>query len=287
MIYTMEDYRNLVLDEERALYGLRSANVTDCRFEGPADGESALKECSDLFVAKCDFRLRYPLWHARESRIVNCTMSEACRAPLWYDSNLLLRDCEIDGVKAVRECRNVTIEGGRAHSTEFGWRTEGLRIRNFDLTSEIYPFFMSSDLEIDALKMTGKYAFQYVKNMAMRNSVLNTKDVFWHCENVTLTDCTVNGEYLGWYSRNLKLVRCHISGTQPFCYCDGLVLEDCTMENCDLAFENSHVTATVKGHIDSVKNPLSGSIRASSIGEIILDEHLSSVADCDIIQEDK
>lgn len=31
-------------DQERALYGLRDAQVTDCVFAGPADGESALKE---------------------------------------------------------------------------------------------------------------------------------------------------------------------------------------------------------------------------------------------------
>lgn len=280
----MEEYSDLILDEERALYGLHSANITRCKFEGPADGESALKECSDLFVTRCDFRLRYPLWHARETRLVNCTMSEGCRAALWYDSNILLRDCKLNGVKAVRECSNVTLEGGSAVSTEFGWKVNGFRVRNFELTSEAYPFFMCRDMEIDHLTMTGKYAFQYVRNAIVRNSVLNTKDVFWHAENVTITDSIINGEYLGWYSRGLRLIRCHIAGTQPFCYCDDLILEDCTMEKCDLAFENSHVTATVKGHIDSVKNPISGSIRAGSIGEIILDEHLSPVADCDITQ---
>lgn len=280
----MVEYFDLILDEERALYGLCSANVTRCRFEGPADGESALKECSDLFVSRCDFKLRYPLWHARETRLVNCTMSDTCRAPLWYDSNILLRDCKINGVKAIRECTNVTLEGGSAVSTEFGWKTRGFRVRNYQLTSEAYPFFMCRDLEIDHLSMTGKYAFQYVQNVVIRNSNMKTKDVFWHAENVTIMDSTVNGEYLGWYSRGLHLIRCHIIGTQPFCYCDDLTLENCTMENCDLAFENSHVQATVTGHIDSVKNPISGSIHADSIGEIILDEHLSPIADCEISQ---
>ena len=37
-----------VMDQERALYGLRDAKVASCRFEGPADGESALKECACL-----------------------------------------------------------------------------------------------------------------------------------------------------------------------------------------------------------------------------------------------
>ena len=37
-------YENLVLDEERALYGIHDAEIKNCRFEGPADGESFLKE---------------------------------------------------------------------------------------------------------------------------------------------------------------------------------------------------------------------------------------------------
>ena len=51
-------YENLTLDEERALYGLHHAEVRNCTFAGPADGESALKECSELLVSDCDFELR-------------------------------------------------------------------------------------------------------------------------------------------------------------------------------------------------------------------------------------
>lgn len=34
-------------DEERALYHLQNADVVNCSFAGPADGESALKEARD------------------------------------------------------------------------------------------------------------------------------------------------------------------------------------------------------------------------------------------------
>lgn len=44
------------------------------------------------------------------------------------------------------------------------------------------------------------------------------------------------------------------------------------MEDCDLAFERSEVNAEVKSHIVSVKNPLSGCIKADSIGEIIMEQ---------------
>ncbi len=106
--------------------------------------------------------------------------------------------------------------------------------------------------------------------MTIARSELHTKDAFWHAKNVTVTDSEVDGEYLGWYSDGLTLVRCHIKGTQPLCYCRRLRLIDCTMENCDLAFEYSDVRATVRGKIDSVKNVRKGSVTADEIGEIIV-----------------
>ena len=34
----MEKYENLTLDAERALYGIHGAEVVNCLFDGPADG---------------------------------------------------------------------------------------------------------------------------------------------------------------------------------------------------------------------------------------------------------
>ena len=93
-----------VMDQERALYGLRDAKVASCRFEGPADGESALKECACLSIEDCDFLLRYPLWHVRDTSLADCRMTDTCRAALWYDE-----DGEDDdlprGMKRCEMCR--------------------------------------------------------------------------------------------------------------------------------------------------------------------------------------
>ena len=78
-------------------------------------------------------------------------------------------------------------------------------------------------------------------------------------------------EYLAWYSKNLKLINCVIEGTQPLCYCEGLVLENCTMINCDLSFEYSEVNAKINGNVDSIKNPLKGYIECGSKTQIILE----------------
>ena len=272
-------FENKIYDEERALYGLDGAEVKNCTFAGPADGESALKECRNIKVEDCLFELRYPFWHVDDTEVKNATMTSTCRAALWYDSDISIKSSKLHGIKALRECDGVLLDGCDIDSEEFGWRCSGVTIKDTNLNS-MYPFFECREMNIDNLTMSGKYSFQYIENVEIKNSHFKTKDAFWHAKNVTVYDTVLEGEYLGWYSENLKLVRCHIKGTQPLCYCKGLVLEDCTMENCDLSFERSDVKATVKGSIDSVKNPVSGSVEADAIGEEIWDGFIKDKSGC-------
>lgn len=277
----MTEYKGLTLDKERALYGISDARVCDCRFDGPADGESALKECRRLIVDDCDFQLRYPLWHAEDCAVSRCRLSPTCRAAFWYDRRLTLTDCAVDGIKALRECDDVRIRGGHADSPEFGWKCRGVDIGDYQLQAE-YAFLMASGMRVDGLRHAGKYAFQYVRDAVIRNSMLDTKDAFWHSDNVTVIDSVIRGEYLAWYSTGLRLERCRIIGTQPLCYCKGLELIDCEMVDADLAFERSEVRATVRGDIVSVKNPSAGFVRADRIGTLILDEQSPEGAPCAI-----
>lgn len=266
-------------DEERALYNLCDATVENCIFAGAADGESALKESRNVTVKNCRFDLRYPLWHTELFSVENSVMNGTARAAVWYSSNGKIKECSLNGIKALRECKNIEILNTEIDSPEFGWRCDGIKLSECNVSSE-YFFFESSGIFADELNMNGKYSFQYVKNCTVKNSSLYTKDAFWHAENVTVTDCTVSGEYLGWYSNGLKFINCKIIGTQPLCYCKNLVLENCTMESTDFAFEYSQVNADVKGNIQSVKNPLSGCIVADSISEII---NKDNVRECNCV----
>lgn len=271
-----KEIKNESFDEERALYNLTHAVVSGCIFDGPADGESALKECRDVTVQDCSFALRYPLWHAERFTLKTSFLNELTRAPLWYSKGGLLQDCTIDGIKTLRECEDIAVERCSIHSPEFGWRCKNVKISS-SMIDSVYFLFESKNITIDRLRMSGKYSFQYIEDMTIENSYLDTKDAFWHTKNVTVKNSVVKGEYLGWYSENLTLINCKIIGTQPLCYCKNLKLIDCTTEACDLSFEYSDVDATIIGDVVSVKNPRSGKIVADSIGEIIRE---NTVIDC-------
>ena len=263
-------------DEERALYHLQDARVQRCVFAGPADGESVLKEARNIEVSDCSFSLRYPLWHVKNFTMERSKMDELTRAAIWYAEDGKIHNCDMGGIKAVRECERIELDECRILSPEFGWKSRDITLRDSEIESE-YLFLDSRDVHLERVRQKGKYSFQYVENLEITDSVLDTKDAFWHSRHVVVRNCDVIGEYLGWFSDDLTLIDCRIAGTQPLCYCTNLHLVNCTMEGCDLAFEYSNVEADIRGQIDSVKNPKSGTIAADSVGEIIMGD---AVMDC-------
>ena len=266
---------------ERPLYcrhDLRLENVTIHA------GESALKETARIEAASCRFEGKYPFWCCNGLVVKDCLFTEGARAALWYSSGLLMEDCLVEAPKMFREMKNMTLRRVRIpNAAETLWRCNDVVLEDVEIDKGDYLFMHSGGIKIRGLKLQGNYSFQYCKDVEIRDSVLETKDAFWETENITVYDSVINGEYLGWYSRGLRLVRCRIGGTQPLCYAENLVLEDCTFEpDADLAFEYSSVDADIKGHITSVKNPRSGKIVAGSIGEIMIDENIKAPGDCKI-----
>lgn len=281
----MKVIENQNFPHERDLYAANELYLKNCTFDGVEDGESALKEATDIKLESCFMNLRYPLWHDDGVELFDVTMTDKCRAALWYTNRLTVKKSNLLGIKALRECNHIQIQDTKIISPEFGWRSHDIVVTGGELESE-YVFLMASDIKMDHVKFKGKYSFQYVENVTIENSVLDTKDAFWHSKNVTVKNSVVKGEYLAWYSENLTLINCKIIGTQPLCYCKGLKLIDCEMEGTDFSFEYSEVEATVHGNILSVKNPRAGMIVADSITELIYTDDSKYECKCKVCQKE-
>lgn len=264
----MEYISDRSFDQERALYEKNGILLDNCRFEGEADGESALKECKNVNVKNCCFDLRYPLWHDSTLEISSSQMTENCRAAIWYSDSIKISDTKMHGIKALRECSDIEINGCDIISPEFGWSCKNVKMQDTSAQSE-YFMMRSENLTFDNVSLIGKYSFQYIKNSVFDNCRFDTKDAFWHAENVLVKNSVVKGEYLAWYADGLTFENCIIIGTQPLCYCKGLRLVGCEMRETDLAFEKSEVNADITTPVISIKNPLSGTISVPSVGEII------------------
>ena len=269
---------------ERPLYREKDLYLEDVVIR---PGESGLKETANITAVKCRFEGKYPLWECDGFVVKDSILTVGARSGLWYSRGGELYNTIIDAPKTFRrmtgiKMRDCWIPGG----SETFWDCSDIDVKDCQIERADYVFMHCENIVLENVKLQGNYGFQYAKNVVIKNCVLNSKDSFWEAENVEVYDSVINGEYLAWYSKNLKLVRCHITETQPLCYCEGLVMEDCTFgSDSDLAFEYSDVEATVKGHVVSIKNPRSGHIHVGSVGEIIIDENIKAPGDCKITSD--
>lgn len=282
----MEIIKDKEFGGERPLFGVRNIRLENVTIHA---GESALKCTANIEADGCTFEGKYPFWHTDGFRINRCLFTPGARAALWYSRNLLMTDTQVDAPKMFREMDGIVLRGVVIpDGQETLWHCANVDIREVRIEKADYLFMHSHDIKIEEYYQQGNYSFQYCKNVEIRNAKIDSKDAFWGTENVTVYDSEIDGEYLGWHSRRLKLVRCKISGTQPLCYCKDLVMEDCVLApDCDLAFEDSEVNATIVSPITSIKNPMKGKIRCKSVGEVIIDNHSKAIEPVKIITDDE
>ena len=270
------EIKDETFEEERSLYNLKNAVVSNCRFSGAVDGESPLKESKDIKVEKSFFDLRYSFWHVNFGFVSECNFSSLARAPFWYCNNLVIDKVTSEAVKVFRECKNVEIIDSSFKSEEPFWKNNHITVKSSSVEG-FYGFFNCKHALINNLSFKGKYSFQYNKNLIILNSNLDTKDAFWHCKNVVVVNSIIKGEYIGWYSNNMIFINCTIESHQPFCYSKNLKFINCKMPNCDLAFENSTVKGNLIGEIDSIKNPIKCVLKVDNVKEVIKDSPLHKV----------
>ncbi|MBD5132620.1 MAG: DUF3737 family protein [Clostridiales bacterium] len=204
-------------------------------------------------------------------RLESQTITE--RLALYGEKELEIVNCKIegDGVRAIRECKNIIVKDCEIATDEFGWNADGVRITDSSAKSE-YFMLRAENVAARRLDIKGKYAFQYAEGAIIMDSKIDTTEGLWKAKGVTLENCVIIGEYLGWYSENLTLKNCTIIGTRPLCYCKKVRLIDCVMQKTDGCFEQSEVYATLRAPLDSVKNPLKGVIKVPEVGEIVRDD---------------
>ena len=76
----MEEIRQKNFKGERSLFASKNIKLIDCVFE---EGESPLKESSDLELEGVLFRWKYPLWYSKNITLEKCTLTETARSGVW------------------------------------------------------------------------------------------------------------------------------------------------------------------------------------------------------------
>lgn len=276
----MKEFNQQIFVGERALFKSKDLNIAYSTFK---DGESPLKESSNINLFQTNFEWKYPLWYCHDIVLDNCNLAENARAGIWYTRNITFRNCIIEAPKNFRRACNISLSDvDFANAAETLWHCSDVEMNNVHVRGDYFAM-NSSDLEIDRLNLVGNYSFDGGKNIVVRNSKLLSKDAFWNADNVEVYDSYICGEYIGWNSKNVTFINCTIESLQGFCYMNNVKLVNCRLINTNLSFEYSTVEADIHSKIDSVKNPVSGIIRAEAIDEIIFDDRAVDSSKTEII----
>lgn len=275
-----KEIKDKILTGERALFHTNGALIVDTIFE---DGESPLKESANLELLGCMFKWKYPLWYCDNVVAKDCKWFEMARAGVWYTNHLQVENAMIEAPKNFRRCKDISLKNvDFFHAQETLWHCDGVVLDHVTAKGDYFAM-NSENMKITNFKLDGNYSFDGCKNIEVHDSVLLSKDAFWNSENVTVYDSFICGEYLGWNAKNLTLVNCTIESLQGMCYIDNLVMKNCKLINTTLSFEYSDVDAEITGNITSVMNPKSGTIKADSIGTLILQKDMVDLSKTKII----
>ena len=265
---------------ERAMFGVKDAEFERCGF---AAGESPLKHGQNLRLKNCIFEWKYPLWYAKNIAVEDGFLTQTARAGIWYAQDVSFKDTLIQAPKSFRRCQNVRLENvNLTRAEETLWSCEDVEIKNVCAHGDYFAM-NCENMRVYGLNLDGNYGFDGCKNLLVEDSKLLSKDAFWNCENVTVRNSFISGEYLAWNSKNVTFENCTIESLQGLCYVQNLMLRGCRTLDTTLAFEYSSVDVEILGSITSVKNPLSGVIRAMEIGEVIIEKECVDPAATKII----
>lgn len=257
------------LTGERALFGAKDMKINYTTFD---DGESPLKESSDISLYYSMFKWKYPVWYSKNIFMNDCTLFETARSGIWYTDNISLTNCIVEAPKTFRRASNIKLKNvSMPNAEETLWNCRDIKMENVTAKGNYFAI-NSENIQINKFELVGNYSFDGSKNIEIRNAKLLSKDAFWNCENVTVYDSFISGEYLGGNSKNVTFINCTIESLQGMCYMDNIVMKNCRLLNTTLAFEYSIVDARVNGTINSILNPISGIIEADVIGELTLDK---------------
>ena len=103
----METIENKTFEGERPLFYKRDLTLRNIEI---LNGESGIKECSNIICSDSVFNGKYPFWHVDDCKISKCTFKEGARAAIWYSKNLSMTDTMVIAPKMFRKMENLCLD---------------------------------------------------------------------------------------------------------------------------------------------------------------------------------
>ena len=102
----MEKISQKHFTDERSLFSSKELEVEGCTF---SNGESPLKESTDIVVNKCTFEWKYPLWYCHKVIVKDSELKLTGRSGIWYTEDIEMSKTKVDAPKTFRRSKNIKI----------------------------------------------------------------------------------------------------------------------------------------------------------------------------------
>ncbi len=173
--------------------------------------------------------------------------------PLYGCHDTLLENITFTaGESALKECRNLEIEGCRFEGKYPLWHVDGFTVKNSVFTPGARAALWYSkgltmtDTQVDAPKM-----FREMKDMTLEHVKLSdAQETLWHCDGVRLRDVSVvNADYIFMHSTDIDIEDYRQDGNYSFQYARNVVIRNAVLHTKD-AFWGSENVTVIDSEID-------------------------------------
>ena len=129
---------------ERPLFHGEHLEIGDTIF---GEGESPLKESSDITLKNSMFQWKYPLWYSKNVVAQDCTWAEMARAGVWYTDRFLILNwqaiilnCTIESLQGMCYIDNLVMKNCKLLNTTLAFEYSTIDVEITDgITSVLNP----------------------------------------------------------------------------------------------------------------------------------------------------
>lgn len=174
---------------------------------------------------------------------------------LYGATNVRIVNCQFDGVEdgesALKEARDVTLEGCYMNLRYPLWHDVGVTLTDVTMTVNCRAaLWYTHNVSITKSNLLGIKALRECTHIDVNSSKIVSPEFGWRSHYVTLTDCDVESEYLFLMASNVTLSNVRFKGKYSFQYVENVTIENSVLDTKDAFWHAKNVTvknSVVKG----------------------------------------
>lgn len=166
---------------------------------------------------------------------------------LYAARDLCLKNCrfegEEDGESALKESKNVRLEGCFMDLRYPLWHDEGVELISTEMTEKCRaPLWYTDGVRIRDSILHGVKALRECGRIQIEKTEIVSPEFGWRSRDIVMRDCSVEGEYLFLQASGIEWENVRFKGKYSFQYVENAVIENCSLDTKDAFWHTKNVT---------------------------------------------